>query len=667
MRGAERPTVRRAVARPWRDRRARPPPARRHRRGPLVPQCGPRPVPVAAENGRPVIDKAHGPARAADPPLAAAGRIRVLDAQVANQIAAGEVIERPASVVKELVENCLDAHATRVEVHVERGGEALIRVVDDGWGIARDDLRTAFLPHATSKLREVGDLESIATLGFRGEALASIGAISRASILSRVRGEDSGFLVENRGGEIAGPRAAGAAEGTEVCVRDLFFNTPARAKFLRTVRTEIGHIEDLVREFALAFPEVAFLLTHDGSELLRTTGGESRLDRLRRLFGRETADRLLPVSGDLACGRFEGFLSPPDLSRPHARDLHFFLNGRTIRDKILHRIVRDAYRDALHPGRYPVLFLFLDVDPAEVDVNVHPTKAEVRWRDPRLLHSGVSPVLSRALRAGDRSLTLAAGAPDEAQERREAVRGAVHDFLSRQERLSSGSPPPFGAPGCVGGAPREEVAPGATAAFSVFQVHDSYLVCEVEDGIAIIDQHALHERVWYDRILARLMEGGVEAQRLLVPEQVELASEEIGLLEEHRDLLRRCGLEWSPFGGGSVALETIPAVIPRGKAVDLLRDLLDLLRGRGGDARALEPRLLFHDVADTMACKAAIRFGDRLSREEAAALVQQSGALDRAFVCPHGRPTVLRLTLPELARRFGRSAPKGTVQAPGAT
>jgi len=600
-----------------------------------------------------VIDKVHDPARAADPRSAPGrGRIRVLDAQVANQIAAGEVVERPASVVKELVENSLDAHATRIEVHVERGGESLIRVVDDGWGIAREDLPAAFLPHATSKLSEVADLASIATLGFRGEALASIGAISHASILSRPRGAESGWLIENRGGEIAGPRAAGAAEGTDISVRDLFFNTPARAKFLRTVRTEIGHIEDLVREFAIAFPEVAFLLRHDGSDLLRTGVGETRLERLRRLFGRETADRLLHVSGDLACGRFEGFLSPPDLSRPHARDLHFFLNGRTIRDKILHRIVRDAYRDALHHGRYPVLFLFLEVDPAEVDVNVHPTKAEVRWRDARLLHSGVAPALAQALRAGDRSLPLAPDAVDDAQQRREAVRGAVNDFLSRQERLSSGSPPCFGLP-AMGGGPGGR-PPGAP--ISIVQLHDSYLVCEVEDGIAIVDQHALHERVWYDRILARLMKGGVEAQRLLVPEQVELSGEEIGLLDEHRDLLRRCGLEWSPFGGGSVALETIPAVVPRAKAVELLRDLLDLLGGRGGEARALEPRLLFHDVADTMACKAAIRFGDRLSREEATALLEESGALDRAFVCPHGRPTVLRLTLPELARRFGRSS-----------
>jgi len=616
-----------------------------------------------------VIERSKSPVGRAAAPPAGGARIRVLDPQVANQIAAGEVIERPASVVKELVENSLDAHATRIEVHVERGGESLIRVVDDGWGIGREDLLAAFLPHATSKLSAVADLQSIATLGFRGEALASIGAVSHASILSRVRGDDAGWLVENRGGDLTGPRAAGSAEGTEVAIRNLFFNTPARAKFLRTVRTEMGHIEDLIREFALAFPEVAFLLRHDGAEVLRTAGGESRPDRLRSLFGREMADRLLPVAGELPSGRFEAYLSPPDLSRPHAREMHFFLNGRAIRDKILHRIARDAYRDALHHGRYPVLFLFLDVDPSEVDVNVHPTKAEVRWREPRLLHSGVSPALSRALRSADRSLPLepeAPPGPEEPGDRREAVRTAIGDFLARQERLSSGRPPRFGlsversASGVGVPVERASVAPAREPAvsappFSVFQVHDSYLVCEVEEGIAIIDQHALHERVWYDRILRRLTEGGVEAQRLLVPEQVELERGEIGLLDEHRDLLRKCGLEWSPFGPGSIALETIPAVIPRARAVELLRDLVDLLRGRGGEARALEPRLLFHDVADTMACKAAIRFGDRLSREEALALVHESGALDRAYVCPHGRPTVLRLTLGELGRRFGRT------------
>jgi len=562
-------------------------------------------------------------------------RIRILDVSVANKIAAGEVVERPASVVKELVENALDAHATRLDVWLEQGGRRLVRVVDDGWGIAQADLELAFLPHATSKLTDVDDLESIATLGFRGEALASIGAVAQARILSRMHGAESGFEVENRGGEISEARAAGAAPGTDISVRNLFFNTPARARFLRSVRTELGHIEDLVRRFALAFPEVGFRLLHDGAELVRTGPEESRRDRLGSLYGRDLAGRLLTVRSDVGLGSVEAYLAPPSVSRPNARELHFFVNGRFVRDKILHRVVRDVYRDAMHGGRYPVVFLFLEIDPSAIDVNVHPTKAEVRWREPGFLHAAVAPALRKALRDAD----LAVGAEPPAAERghEAGVRDAMADFMRRAERMGDQEPRIF--------------EPGTGGSARVFQVHDSYLVCETDEGLAIVDQHALHERVQYDRILKRLGEGGVEAQRLLVPEEVELSAEDMGVLSEHADLLARCGLAWSPFGDRSIALETLPVVIPRAKAAELVRDIVELLRARGRD---IDARTLFHDVADTMACKAAVRFGDRLSRDEAAALIDESGALDKAFVCPHGRPTVLRLTLDELEKHFRR-------------
>ena len=296
--------------------------------------------------------------------------IRILSPAVANKIAAGEVVERPASVVKELVENALDAGAGRIEIQIEEGGRRLVRIVDDGCGMGARDLELVFAAHATSKLGDAEDLEQIATLGFRGEALASIGAVSQASILSRTAQAEQGYAVENRGGEIVPPRAAGTAPGTEVAIRNLFFNTPARAKFLRTVRTELGHIEDLVARFGLAFPEVGFRLTHDGREVLRMPPGEDRRTRLESLYGRELSAALIPVAAEAPGARFEGFLAGPAVTRPHARELLFFLNGRHIRDRILLRIVRDAYRDVLHHGRYPVVFLFLDVDPAAVDVNV---------------------------------------------------------------------------------------------------------------------------------------------------------------------------------------------------------------------------------------------------------------------------------------------------------
>jgi DNA mismatch repair protein MutL len=569
------------------------------------------------------------------------GRIRVLDPHVANKIAAGEVVERPASVVKELVENALDAHATRVEVHAERGGTRLVRVVDDGSGIGREDLPLAFLPHATSKLSDVDDLETIATLGFRGEALASIGAVAQARILSRVQGSEKGFEIEDGGGALSEVRAAAAAPGTDVTVRNLFFNTPARARFLRTPRTEFGHIEELVRCFALAFPEVGFRLVHDGEERLRTSPGEDRRSRLRALYGPELEGKLLAVREN----GVEAYLGPPSESRPNARDLHFFVNGRYVRDRILLRVVKDAYRDAMHGGRYPVAFLFLEVDPASIDVNVHPAKAEIRWRDPQWLHAAVAPLLARALRGTDLSVSDSGGRGGHA----EGVRSAMADFM---RRAAEGQVPRVHEGGSGGEGVVEGASPPEPPLFGVFQAHDSWLVCEVEDGLAIVDQHALHERVQYDRILKRLSEGSVDAQRLLVPEEVELGAADCGLLEENRELLARCGIAFSPFGDRSVAVESLPAVVPRARAADLLRDLVELLRARGG---AVDPRTLFHDVADTMACKAAVRFGDRLSREEALALLRESGALDRAFVCPHGRPTVWRIPFPELRRRFGRT------------
>ena len=345
---------------------------------------------------------------------------------------------------------------------------------------------------------------------------------------------------------------------------------------------------------------------------------------------------------------------PPSLTRPTARDLRYFVNGRAIQDRILHRVVRDAYRDVLHHGRYPVAFLFFTLDPEQIDVNVHPTKAEIRWRDARFLHSAVGPALARTLRAEDLAARMDQASAGSSATRTEGVKDALRDFLDRAggdaPRVFEPAPPRSMQPDRGPVLPDAQATP-AGGAYSIVQMHDSYLVCEVEDGIAIVDQHALHERVNYDRILGALMQNGVEAQRLLVAEQVDLDAAALALMDEHRELLERSGFRWSPFGERTVALEAIPLAIPRERAGELVRDLLELLRVRGS---GLDAKTLFHDVADTMACKASVRFGDRLSREEARALIEESGALQRAFVCPHGRPTVLRLPFAELERRFGR-------------
>jgi len=575
-------------------------------------------------------------------------RIAELPLDVRNKIAAGEVIERPASVLKELVENALDAGATEIHVDLEEGGAKLVRVVDDGCGMGPEDLALAFLPHATSKLREVSDLEHIASLGFRGEALASIGSVARARILSRPADAAVGFEVVNEGGRVRGPLEAGARRGTTVEVRDLFFNTPARRRFMKRPSTELGRALDLLQRLALAHDGVGFSATHDGRRVFDVERGMDLRARVRRAFGADVADGLLPVDAADGTTRVSGYLAPPRLARRDTSRQMWFLNGRSLRDKVLARALKEAYRGVLMEGRQPVAFLHLAMDPAAVDVNVHPTKSEVRFRDERRLIGFLIAALREVVRGADLATTgermldrlERRGAWSPAAPRPAPVVPRGEDGLRVFEVPGL---PPAAAPLLFAAAPR---APG-----EVLRVADTYLMRATEDGFEILDQHALHERVTFELLLSELASGGIEVQRLLVPELVELARTEVALVLEQRAVVARTGLLLDAFGETTVAVQGLPARLRRPDAEELVHAVIAALEAGDGPPEAAA---LLEDTLARRACRSSVMAGDVLSASEIEALLARAASIPHDQTCPHGRPTRVRFTLADLEKAFGR-------------
>jgi DNA mismatch repair protein MutL len=573
-------------------------------------------------------------------------RIAELPELVRNKIAAGEVIERPASVVKELVENALDAGATEIQVDLEEGGAKLVRVIDDGCGMGTADLALAFTPHATSKLREVEDLDHIASLGFRGEALASIGAVSRARIVSRPMGAATGWEIANEGGRVRGPVEAGARKGTTIEVRDLFFNTPARRGFLKRTSTELGRAVDLLQRLALAHVGVGLVVTHDGRRVFDVERGMDLRDRVRRAFGADLAAALLPVEAADGTTRLHGFVAPPRLARRDTTRQMWFLNGRSLRDKVLARALKEAYRGVLMEGRQPVAFLHLAMDPTAVDVNVHPTKSEVRFRDERRLMGFLIARLRDVVRAADMATS-------------------GERMLERLERRGEWSPAPdlgsFAhphAPSGEGALEVVEIAPHPEAwraqappPGAYLRVADTYLVRATADGFEILDQHALHERVTFEMLLAELASGGVQVQRLLVPELVELTREETASVSAHAETLARAGLLVEPFGPTTVAVHGMPARMRRPDAEELVRAVVDALEAGDG---APDAATLLEDTLASRACRSSVMAGDELSESEIDALLQRAASIAHDQTCPHGRPTRVRFSLADLEKAFGR-------------
>jgi DNA mismatch repair protein MutL len=544
--------------------------------------------------------------------------IRVLPQHVADAIAAGEVVERPASVVKELVENSLDAGARRVTVEVQGAGRTLIRVVDDGCGIEPGDLSLAFRRHATSKVSTVDDLRRIGTLGFRGEALASVAAVSDLECRS------GGARVRLRAGELLEEGAAMPVPGTAVEVRDLFANTPARLRFLKSDATEQAACARLLQSYGLLYPDVRFQLAVGGRSVLKTDGGGDLRRAAAAVLGQEVGGELLSVQGE----GVRGLVSQPRLSRGSRDAVLLAVNRRPIASRSLGYAVEECYLGMLEKGRYPITVLDLELDPGAVDVNVHPAKREVRFRDER----GVFASVQRAVRAA-----LTASQPY----RLEAPGGAA-----LRPPVLHEAPPPLYAISSPPPALPEGPAPGLLRPLG--QVLDGYLVAEGSEGVVLVDQHAAHERVLYNRFLARLAGGPAASQPLLLPETLELDPRQAAAAADHRERLSALGFEVEAFGPGAVRLLAVPVETPAGQAVEAVRELLTVL----AESR---PHDLVERAAASLACHSAVRFGDRLDPAEQRRLLHELEQAEASVTCPHGRPTRLVLDWQELQRHFRRN------------
>ncbi len=602
--------------------------------------------------------------------------LRRLPETLVNRIAAGEVIERPAAAVKELAENAIDAGARRIDVALRDGGRAFLSVADDGCGMTAAELELAVERHATSKLPG-DDLVNIATLGFRGEALPSIGAVSRMTVASRRAGGEAAWSLTVEAGRKSGPRPAAQARGTRVEVRDLFFATPARLKFLKTQRTETGHALDVLRRLAMAQPQIGFTLSDEGRKLLDLAAAEgdlfeARLARLAAVMGRDFAANALPIEAEREELRLTGYIGLPTLNRGNAQQQYLFVNGRPVRDKLLHGALRGAYQDFLARDRHPLVALFLELPPEMVDVNVHPAKTEVRFREPGLVRGLLVSACKHALAAaGHRASTTVAEAALGALRPRTgpaSVRGvyatfkqgfgglvprglaeAAADYHAPLPGLdpvpAARSPGP--TPNSEDGEAELDYPLGAARA----QLHATYIVTQTDDGIVIVDQHAAHERLVYERMKQQLADRGVAAQMLLIPEVVELEEAAAARLVARAAELTEIGLGLEAFGAGAVVVREVPALLGEVDVQGLVRDLADEL-AELGETLAVKERL--EEVCGTLACHGSVRAGRRLNGAEMNALLRQMEATPHSGQCNHGRPTYVELKLADIEKLFGR-------------
>jgi DNA mismatch repair protein MutL len=560
--------------------------------------------------------------------------IRVLPELLISQIAAGEVVERPASVLKELLENSLDAGATEIQVTLAAGGVQRVQVDDDGDGIAHADLGLALARHATSKIGSLGDLEAVATMGFRGEALASIAAVARVELVSRARDAAHAWSLAAEGGAPLEPRPAARSPGTTVAVAELYFNTPARRKFLRAEATEFGHCDEVFRRVALARPDLAFSLRHNG-RVSAQLAPQALAARAAALLGAGFAAASVPVDAQAGPLRLHGLAGTPQAARSRADAQFFFVNGRYVRDRLLMHAVREAYRDTLHGERQPAFALFLELDPRGVDVNVHPAKTEVRFREARGMHQFVFHALRRALAppAADAPVIYASVS---------APGPAIQAALAMHEPSMHYRPAP---------APLPAAHKAPPLGYALAQLHGVYILAQNEAGLVLVDMHAAHERILMERMKLGLDAGGIERQSLLVPAEFRAEALEVATAEENRDALEKLGLELGVAGPNELAVRAAPALLAGGDLPALARALLAELREFGA-AQVLAARQ--NELLATLACHAAVRANRQLSVPEMNALLREMEETERSGSCNHGRPTWYQLTLADLDKLFLR-------------
>lgn len=606
--------------------------------------------------------------------------IRQLPDTLINQIAAGEVIERPASVVKELVENALDAGARRIDIDLEEGGVRLIRIRDDGKGIEPDELPLAVSRHATSKIASLDDLEGVATLGFRGEALPSIASVSRFALTSRRNGSDRAATLEVDGGRVGDVLPKPHPHGTTVEVRDLFFNVPARRKFLKAERTELGHIEEWLRQLALARPDVELRVSHNGKPSRRWKGEGDLLSevRLHEALGEEFARNVLRVDHAGAGLRLHGWIAQPAYNRASADQQYLYVNGRAVRDRSIAHAIKQAYADVLFHGRQPAYVLFLELDPRRVDVNVHPAKHEVRFRDARLIHDFVYRTLQGAL-AETRAGTVAgvAGMPANGAALPGAFAGQAsapapaYSYLDRASQsplpmqvaearagyaaLYGGGPATFAASSFAqaqpAALPHSDDATLPPLGYAIAQLHGIYILAETAEGLIVVDMHAAHERIGYEKLKSAHDGEGLRTQPLLVPATLAVSEREAEVAEREAGTLAALGFDVTRSGPQSLALRSVPALLAHGDVEALLRDVLADLREHGESRRVAAAR---DELLATMACHGAVRANRRLTVPEMNALLREMEITERSGQCNHGRPTWARFTLPEIDRWFLR-------------
>ncbi len=593
------------------------------------------------------------------------GRIVVLDENMVNMIAAGEVIERPASVVKELMENSIDAGASKVTVAIEDGGRKLISITDNGCGMDAEDLSRAFEPHATSKIKTTADLQRITTMGFRGEALASIASVAQVRVLSRIEGSDSGSSIEVDCGQRKAVTPCSCDYGTTIHIRDIFYKLPARRKFLKTANTETGHITECFRRIALANSGLEVTLTNNGKEVYHLQADDNIRGRIAKLFpefANRISENLIETQIDEKGVQMLAMMGRPEISRTNNKLQYVFLNGRFIRDRFISHAIREAYRSAIGADRFAVIFLFIRMPCEDYDVNVHPTKIEVRFCNSNLVHSQVLGMLREKLLAADIAVDakLPGGAGSGAIPGAEAnprIAEAMAEFFKNHRPVQSQRQIRFG--GSSGYTPPavETYSPPVTASPALgsgrsLQIHTSFIITQTDDGFIIIDQHALHERIIYEQMRRRLFSGKLVSQKLLMPESFELTGSDAEIIKTHAEVFEKLGIELVEFGPDTMAIQAFPTLLSKAEPLDFVRDLIDLLGEKDSN---FDAERLLDEVLNMAACKAAIKAGQKLTEAEIEQLLAEREKIPTAGRCPHGRPTTIKFSKAELEKQFKRT------------
>jgi DNA mismatch repair protein MutL len=598
--------------------------------------------------------------------------IKILPDHVIDKIAAGEVVERPASVVKELIENAIDAGATDISINIEKAGCRLIGVADNGSGMSQEDAQTSFLRHATSKIESEADLDAVRTMGFRGEALSSIASVSRVRLLTAERGAGSGVLIELEGGALRSVSEAAAPQGTSIEVADLFYNTPARLKFLKSPATEFSHILTTVSRQAMAYPMIRFKLRHNAQQVLDLPPAASAKDRTFQLYGGDLAQNLVPFAGGRGNIHIHGLIGRPVYSRADRSHQDFFINHRAVKSATLSHALYAAYGEMLMRDRHPAGFIFIELDPALVDVNVHPSKAEVRFRNQALLHDLVRDVAREGLRS--HGLPVLAGEP-KAEGAREGIKEAMAgylrtaaagpsaggfdikpNFLYGRRKTDMGSKGATQASGpeekeSASEPPRQIPAIAESGLVPLAQLHDTFIIAQSNDGLALIDQHAAHERILFEKLQDQFGGGAPSIQDLLIPDTVELGLNQGRLLTELLPELGRIGLIVDDFGGGTFIIKAAPALLVGADYKRLLLDIIDEVSAHGGSDRTERKR---DEILSVMACHPAVKAHRRLSRPEMDALLDDLFKCRMPHTCPHGRPVIIRFSMREINKMFKR-------------